>query len=96
VHLRENQSAGSKHIEASGEVGGTNTGEFFGLLLLADLPKVVLLLLLQVRFPLDFGLVQSVHDGVLALLNEDPLDLVSRTSVTPFQCRVWAEGHRHG
>lgn len=52
-------------------------GQPRGLFLLAQLPQVVVLLLLQVRVLLHPGLVEPVDDRVLPLRDEYPLDLSS-------------------
>ncbi len=49
--------------------------QLVGLVLLAQLPQVVVLLLLQVGVLFDLGLVETVDDGVFPLGDHYPLDL---------------------
>jgi len=49
--------------------------QLVGLVLLAQLPQVVVLLLLQVGVLFDLGLVEAVDDGVFPLGDQYPLDL---------------------
>lgn len=46
------------------------------LVLHAQLARAVVLFLLEIRLLFDFGLVEAVDDGVLALGDEDSLDLL--------------------
>lgn len=55
------------------------------LITLAQLLQAVVFLLLEVRLPLDFGLIKTVDNRVLALRHEDALDLMG---VSRHQCRM--------
>jgi hypothetical protein len=56
-------------------VGKTHPRQQCGLVLLAQLPQVVVFLLLQVGVVFNLGLVEPVDDGVLPLWDEYLLDL---------------------
>lgn len=65
-----------------------------GLISLAQLPQAIVLFLLQVGLLLDLGFVEAIDDGVLALGDEDTLDLWKgdRLSVRVLSCGVLGMG----